>query len=159
MVKHYNVSLVDRLQRLFKWKGNESIDSQVSDYIQPVVEITPRINIMVTGGNASTAAVTVYTTPSTKDFYLTSIHVSYAKDATADNTEVYLSATLAQTASAINLLDFANLTTTASRDSQVIIFPIPILLARGTGIGLFGAFTVGALIKTAQITGYTEEAG
>jgi len=159
MVKHNNMSIPERLLRIFKWKGGENMENEVSPFIQPVISVEPYTNIIATGGNAATAAVTVYTTPTDRDFFLHSIHLSYEKNATADNTEVYVSVTLANKLTAVNLIDIATLSLTASRDTQVIVFPKPLLLARGTGIGLYGTFSVGALIKTAQITGFTEELG
>jgi len=159
MVKHYNISIPERLLRIFKWKGGENIENEVSPFIQPVISVEAYTNVIATGGNAATAAVTIYTTPTDKDFFLHSVHISYEKNATADNTEIYVSATLANKLTAVNLIDIATLSLTASRDTQVIVFPKPLLLARGVGIGLYGTFSVGALIKTAQITGFTEELG
>lgn len=157
MVKHYNPSIAERLLRLFKWKGGEQVDSEVSPFIQPTIEIKPRLSIFKTAGNTVTTALTVYTTPTDKEFFLTNLFFSYEKNAACDNVEVYVSVQPIGTSATTTIADIATLSLTASRDSQSISFETPLQLTKGTIIYLVGAFTVGAMIKTIQIQGYTED--
>lgn len=124
--------------------------------ITPVYEIDkPIANLCIGGGNTTSGALTVYTTPSANaDFYLTTLHASYVKNATCDVASGRLQVTAQINGVVIELIGFPVLTTTAQQEDTVISFPYPIKLDRGTSISFTGTFTAGNMCRTGNITGY-----
>jgi len=96
----------------------------------------------------------MYTAPTNRDFYLTSLFIAYEKDVNCDCTSIYI-LTATKSGANVNLLLLPTLTLTASRNSASIYFNKPLLINRGANIVLTGAFTVGAMAKSGMITGFT----
>jgi hypothetical protein len=123
--------------------------------IQPVVEIGPKFTTIARHvSSTTTGSSTIYTTPTDKDFYLTYAQLNITKDATSDNVNCNLLATL----NAVRrILSINTQTTTAGSFNAANSFPYPIKIDRGTNITVNGTFTVGATTKEACIGGFILE--
>ena len=158
-MKVYRSSILSRLRDLL---GNQTLSDSVpmetGNNIMPVVEVGNRTteviaNIAVGGTTGSTSII--YTTPVTKDFYLTSINVTYVKDVTEDSTNFYLDF---YTESGIHYINIPYLPLTAESRNFQITFTYPLKLARNTAIRFLNiTHTVGSIIKWGYIGGYIVE--
>jgi len=136
------------------------VPTRISEDVQMVLDINPnhnRICNIVRGGtsNTSSSTASIYTTPADKDFYLTSAHYVFQKNVTSDNTACTLIASV-DGADQV-LLSLPSITLTATQMEAGITYSNPIKLTRNTTIRMSASFTVGALIRGANITGYTVE--
>lgn len=140
----------------------DSIPHAVIPTIQPTFEVKRRVCNIVEGnaGASSGSAVTIYTTPSDKDFYLVGANLTMSKDAACDTTtgSLQLSATINGTVK--NILRMSHTTLTALQGNVSISLPVPIKIDRNTAITIITlSFTAGTFSRGANIIGYTEEAG
>lgn len=156
MAKHYNNTLNESANRNFSFKG-ESIDPEVIDGIQPVVDMLTSIpcNIVRQSSTVNSASATIYTTPSDKDFYLVGYVFSIIKDATATATNMEIYAYI----DGVNrsLCRIVGLTLTPQNDSIAMQFEHPIKVDRGTNISIINNTAVANLSVSANIFGYTVE--
>lgn len=153
-IKHFNVSVSDALRRIFNPKGGSDFSS-FNPTIQPIVDIRDRANIVRSNTRSTTGTGTILTTPSDKDFYLTTLSFSATADATADNT-VYSIATTIEGA-ARNILQLVKTSLTAYENVATITFSPPIKIDRNVTITLGSTFTVGTSNCAATLTGFTQE--
>lgn len=151
-MQNRNPSISQDLNRIFDLKG-ESTDL-VADYIQPVMPISPFANI-VRNVVSTTTGGTIYTTPADKDFYLTSVFLSYSKDNVNTATEIAIVCTILGVQRYI--MDFAVIATTAQSDSNAIVFNVPLKIDRNTAIFLNSTNATAAFRMAGLITGYTVE--
>lgn len=151
---HRNPSIAQWIQRIFNFKVTDSISSDVGKTIMPVIPILPVVNIVRGVSRSTTGDTTIFTTPTDRDFYLTSYLLDNMSDATADNTFVQFNFTVN---GVVRFIRLVKITTTASNKIVSGQFNPPILIDRGTGITVGTAFTVGASNTSAFITGYTIE--
>jgi len=125
----------------------------IKEEITPVLELHKFSNILKQTSNSATANITVYTTPSDKDFYLTSASIEITKNAACDNTEGRLLVWVDN--ENLSVLKVLSQTLTAGSDHNNIVFPYPLKIDRGRSIQMVGAFGAGALTKSCTITGFT----
>lgn len=115
-----------------------------------VIPLTPVVNVI----KNATAASTLYTTPTNKDFYLTSASISMAKAVGDTGTVASITVFVDSPGSAQNLISLAGITLTAERDSIAVNYNPPIKIDRGTVIAFN---TSGTFSSTrAHITGYED---
>jgi len=154
MTRHYNTSISEDAARILNSKM-EYLPDEVAGPVA-VIPIMPVVKTVFRGTTTATGTLNVATLPSGKDFYLTGFVLSMSKDATSDNTQVQFSVTIDGVASTI-LGEIINQTLTATSRDQVVMFPVPLKLDRGTNIQVFGTFTAGTMRKTAIAYGYFVE--
>ena len=158
MVKHYNPSIVQDALRILNTKTN-NLSDEVGDLV-PTIPITPICRVVKTNSStASGSSITVYTTPSDKDFYLTGLVFTYQKDATcdcADGTHAAIQTTIEGLA--IQLIRSTLITLSADSRTFVNHFTTPVKIDRGVTIIItVNTFTVGKFVRSATIYGYTQE--
>lgn len=156
MTKHYNVSIAEDALRILNSKQGDFLGDEV---IGPVavlpIERYANITKSATGTGAS---VSIFTTPSDKDFYLCSAELTMAKDATQDTASGSISLGVIVDGVAVSVLRINIITLQAHQDSVVVAFPKPIKLDRNSSIAASrGASTAGTCSIGACITGYTVE--
>jgi hypothetical protein len=134
----------------------DELPTKIIPTIQPVLISNPEriVNVVKDGGNAVTGAVTVFTTPTDRDFFLTSIFIIGHCDVTCDGTAYTLDVTL-ESGEEVNLIRMNKLTLTAFENSVGMNYTNPIKLKPGTDIMITGAFAAGNSKKSGSITGYT----
>lgn len=96
---------------------------------------------------------TIYTTPTDKDFYLTSANCSVIKDVTSTSTDTTIVVTIGGSTTAV--LRIAGITLTAQSGSMSQTFNTPIKIDRGTGISLQNTTNVANINAKGCITGFT----
>lgn len=137
-------------------QGVDQIPSKLSDVVVPVIEVNPKTtkvaNFVKASATTSSGSVTMFTTPTGKDFYLTGVTMSYEKDATSDATSMTFFATVDGVQS--NIIDLRFLTTTASRQFVTREFTKPIKIDQNVAIGHFTSFTAGNMSRAASFQGY-----
>jgi hypothetical protein len=139
----------------------DNIPSQLADKVVPVMEVNPkllrRVNIIRHNNSTNATTVTIYTTPSDRDFYLTSATLSTHKDATSTALFSALSATIGGLTTYFMQLGFLSLT--ADSKSIALNFSIPIKVDRGSNIQVLNSTAVANVTSFASITGYIDDLG
>ena len=153
MVKHYNPTIVEDANRIFNFKA-DTIPANVVDVILPTVAISRYANIVVNAIDAVTGSLTVFTTPSDKDFYLTSIHMSEGGTSTNDGTVVFVSAVIG---GATRRLIQHCILQIGHFNNSTITYNTPVKIDRNTSIIIVSSFTTGSGNKACSLTGYTVE--
>lgn len=153
MAKHYNPSISERAQRQFNFKG-DSLTDEITGPVA-VIPIQPFVRNLVRATSTATAALTAFTTPSDKDYFLTGLTLGITKDAACDNSTVQVAVTVAGVQTII--VDVPTQTLTAQSTQVPVMFNPPIRLDRNQPIQVFGTFTVGTMRKNLCLYGYTEE--
>lgn len=135
------------------------IPSTLSPVIAPVIDVNPnhnRIsNIVKANRLLNATSLTLYTTPTDKDFFVTGIQMSIAKDATATATVMRINATNFEDGSLISLARIDGFTLTAQTLTTQQSYPTPIKLSRGSTITINSDTGVANVVVTAVLTGYT----
>lgn len=127
--------------------------SSIKDKTSPVYSVNPsKANLVRSIAQTISAAATIYTTPSSKDFYLTSIQLSYTKDATFDGNAVYISVVVDGATHIIACL--AANSTVKDHDHLEMNYTFPIKIDRNSVIQICGTFTAGTCSKLACISGF-----
>lgn len=141
--------------------ASDTIPKFVAAVIQPVFEVKRRIaNIVRTSNATTTATVTIFTTPSDRDFYLTGISFNIIKDATCDLATGRINISVTVEGTGQTALSLGTITLTAQNISEAVTLNPPLKLDRNTAVAISSAsFTVGVLNRTASIVGYNEESG
>lgn len=122
----------------------------------PVVEVNPRLlrQCNIVKANQSTGAtVTVYTTPSDRDFYICAATLSFQKDAASTCT--YSSLTITIDGTSVSLLRVTGIASTVQNDSVTISLPFPLKIDRGTNIQIAHAVNSATVQSQATIIGFT----
>ncbi len=133
----------------------------MGDTIVPVVNINPKdyreVNFVIQGGQSTTGSITALITDSVATTFLTGYQISYWKDVTADNTNVQLLTTLNGVANSV--LFYSRSPSVTAKDFYASReLTVPIKLDKGVTVLLTGSFTVGAMVRTIVLYGYTVEA-
>lgn len=114
-------------------------------------------DILATLTKTTTANGTIYTTPTDRDFYLSSVQISVIKDATCDDgsgTGVSIAVTINGVTTSV--ISIGSLALTAQNGAVSLNFIAPLKIDRGTTILLSGgSFTVGSKVRTGTISGFT----
>ena len=151
-----NSKVIDKIvARLGLQTAVDKLPVDLVPTIQPVLEVTPVEDIDVISSQSiiATGNITLFTTPTDRDFYLTHAALSNQSDATADNTLISLVVTLA-TGVGDELIRMDKLTLTAFSNTIALAFPRPIKLKMGSTISFGSTFGVGASSTSATITGF-----
>lgn len=134
--------------------GPDILPSTINATIQPVFEVYEKVvdvakNVVTT---APTTSSTIYTTPADKDFYLTSVQLSFIKDASATSTASFVQTTIGGVSATI--LSLRQLATTAQSGSESITYNPPLKIDRNVAITCQNSTNVAAITSQACITGY-----
>ncbi len=155
MVRHFNPSIVENAKRLFASK-HEHISDEILPNIQPTIEIVPRTNIVRGTTLTSATSANIFTTPTDKDFYLTSVNLSFIKDANSTMNNMQISVTVDGDTN-IPIVAFPGITLTAASDSTRMVYVPAVKVDRGTAILIQTNSAVGIHVGKGSITGYTIE--
>jgi len=129
--------------------------TKLKDDIQPVFEIFPKATKLVRSGTSATASVlTIYSTPTKGDFYLTYLHFSSTKDVASDSIHHYIRFyTEGVVRDIYNIFQIS----TAGDWQNDITFPYPIKIDKNTSITSNTAFTAGSQSRYLTIGGFILE--
>lgn len=138
--------------------GREKVPDQISEKVVAVMECNPkllrRVNLVRGSSSVTTGTITLFTTPTDTDFYISELNMAFIKDVTCD------AATGAVTISVVidgvtrNIAGLSTITLTAQSGNLVISFPLPVKLDRTTSITMNGTYTAGVMSRYCSIAGY-----
>jgi len=138
-----------------------ALPRKLVDNIQPTYSINTRhmINVVQRTSRSTTGSTILFTTPTDRDFFLTSMTVAATCDATADSTNYSgFLFPFNSPATSVLVIEIPKQTTTAlSNVHQIKTFDPPIKISRGSAISITQAFTVGTSIVTGSLMGYTTD--
>jgi len=157
MVDVQSRAVLDSFAEKVKESNPNVLPKTIGDKIIPVIEVGNNIDetFIIHTNSTTTGTITVHTTPTDKDFYLTSIEMSYATDVSCDMASAQNGVVVIVQGASRVALSFSNIALTVQQSDRTITFPTPILLDRGSGITLTGTFTAGVCIRGVSISGYT----
>jgi hypothetical protein len=108
-----------------------------------------------TSSTASTGVATLYTTPTTKNFYLTNVNLGFIKDAACDVASGSLHLDSSVSGSTVRILQLPILTLTAQSENRSIILTPPLKIDRGATITKSSfTFAAGSGITSCEIVGF-----
>jgi hypothetical protein len=113
-------------------------------------------DIVKAASGTVTGALTVYTTPKDRDFYLTGITSAFIKDATNDAATGFFNINIIVSGVTVAFFSFPILALTAQNQSNSLNFPFPIKIDRNSAINTStNTWTVGNFAKSVTINGFT----
>ena len=153
-----NLNLPVDYNRTFDNRAGEEFKG-IQETIYPVVQIEPILDVIIESSVTSSGVTTIYTVPTTKDFYLVGWISSFVKNAACDAASGTIGLRVATNGgTTLRVMGMSSLTLTAERDSQVVMLPKAIRCTAGQVIGHSNtSFTAGNLIRHVTIYGYTRE--
>lgn len=136
----------------------DRIPDTVIPSVQPVFNVgATRCDVCRYADASNSTAVTVYTTPVDKDFYLSSVVLSVVKDATA--TSVRSAVVVRVDGTDQRVISIPGFSTTAQNQTVSITLSPPIKVDRNTVVSLTNSTNVANVTASACIQGYTEIQG
>jgi hypothetical protein len=160
MVQIVNSDVIQNLVNDCGLQSANGVPTQLSNQVVPVVNITPRqiSNVAIGGTNSGTGAVTLYTTPVDRDFYLTSASVGYAKSAACDMGDGFIYLKVYIRGLQVNVCIAPAMALTAEKNNVAISYTAPLKLDRNSTITIAAqSFTAGALLRMGTFTGFCEK--
>lgn len=159
MVDIQSKEVIDKMSDELKIQPALALPRGLVNSIQPVYSVNPPkiVNIVKQISRSTTGSPTIFTTPSDRNFYLTSISFSATANSSADNTTYLVTAVPKNQSSSSTLLELRKTTLTAFNGNQFNNYPIPLLLEKGTAITMGSTFSAGTSVHSATITGYTTD--
>lgn len=158
MVDHQSKEVVDKMSDELKIQPAMALPRQIVNSIQPVYNVNPlnRENIARTASRGTTGTTTILAIPTDRPFFLTSAHLNFQCNATANSTAYSITIT---PFGAVNThaIRIGKLTTTATTLSESITYINGLRLEPGSLISINQTFTVGASIITGGFTGFTTD--
>lgn len=134
----------------------------ISGQVIPVININPKdyrvVNIVKDVNTTASGAVTLYTTPADKDFFLTSVTFSVVKDAACSHagaSRLRLAATI--NGETVGIAGVALLNLTAENKTVGYGYSTPIKIDRGTALQSGLTFIAGNYSLYMSLQGYTVE--
>lgn len=137
----------------------ENPPNQIAEKVVPVIDVNPLPSIVsnvvesVYAANAATTAI--YTTPTTRDFYLCGGSCSVIKD--AGSTSVATSISITVGGATKNVVRIVGISGTAQADTISFTCPQPIKVDRATAINVINTTNNANISHTGSIWGYLTE--
>lgn len=159
MATIYNSELLKELKDGGKLQqSRDIIPTQLADKIVPVMEVNPKLmrrcNVLRSGSSAVSGSISLYTTPTDRDFFLTSLHLGIIKDAACDIATGAVNLGITVDGTARNFISIPVITLTAQNIVRDVAFCTPIKVDRGTSISITGTYTAGVMSRTGGLSGF-----
>jgi len=154
MVENQNAEITKVMSEELKESNLATLPRNVSNNIQPVLQVNQQPEVKILDGTASDAvSSTLMTTSSNKDTYIVGAQLTVSKDAVSDSTTSYLAL---QPKGDIfdDALRLRYEPSTAGSHHIALTFPIPILLERNTAIRVHNQTATASIDATAIIYYY-----
>lgn len=137
----------------------DKVPTELAEKIVPVMECNPkllrRINLVFQQTATNSTSVTLYTTPTDRDFFVTSAQLGLIKDATSTSVSTTISAVV--NGQTIALLKIPSITLTAQSEVIANTYAFPIKIDRGSIIAVTNSTAVANVTANATITGYVDD--
>lgn len=162
MAQIHNTDLFKELKDASKLQQlRDKIPNELAEKVIPVIEVNPKLlrrcNI-VRSGSTSTTSVTIYTTPSDRDFILSACSILMIKDAACDMATGVVNFNVVIDGATQQITRIPTITLTAQTTELSLPLPIPVKLDRNSTITITrGATTAGNILLAGSITGYIND--
>ena len=134
--------------------ARERVPTEASDKIVLTYPLDSKVtNIIKSVGLTNGTGATVYTTPTSKEFYLTTASLYVNKDSSSESAGSDL--TCVVDGATVYLLSIPGYTLTAQDNGLTITYKNPIKLDKGTNIRVTAGSAVANVKVNANVTGYT----
>lgn len=161
MAKINNVDMLNNARKTLKIAIGENTPEFIEDKARAVVVINDsrKVNFIETASaSASGTNTVIFTTPSDRDFYLTSAGMSFIKDAACDTANGVFTLKVYVNGAQKNLLNLPILTLTAQSMETSQSFNIPVKLDRSTTVTLnYATHTAGNYLRQGRVSGIVED--
>jgi len=159
MVEIQNTNIIDKISEKIKESNTNILPKTISNSIVPIIDVGENIDsyVVESTANASSGTLTMLTTPSDKDFYLTSVTLGLNKNSACDLGTGSLNVTVVINGASKIILYLPTITLTAQNDVVVLSLPTPIKLDRSSSITYSGSFSAGVCLRSGNITAYTTD--
>lgn len=142
--------------------SRDKIPTELAEKVVPVMEVNPkllrRVNLIKNVSGTTTGALTVWTTPTDVDFYLTGVLLGVIKDATCDMATSQIAVGIIVDGVSKRAVSIPILTLTAQAHVVNREYTVPVKVDRGTTISsTANAYTAGLCSREVIIQGYTVE--
>jgi len=139
--------------------GADAIPKQLGTVVLPVLIVNEDAeqHIVRRSTLSDGATVTLFTTPTDRDFFLTNGFLATAKSVLALSTRTRLTVTPSGTLSAADVLDMRYEPVTAGEINMTQSFVPPILLARGSTIVMTHTNATASIDSSGGIVGFTKD--
>ena len=126
--------------------------------IQPIIEMKEEIfvNVVESTTNVNVASITLFTTPTDRDFFLTGAALNWQTDVTSTNTATKIEA-VRESGQTEDIIRLSGITATVKNFSISRDFIVPIKLKRGSIIVIKNAASTTQTHSSGTITGYTRD--
>lgn len=157
MVDIQSKEVIDKISDELKIQPSLQIPRALAKDIQLVYDVGETfksfIPVSFSDIRITTGTSTLLTAHATRRTFLTGISLSTQADATANNTTIFINATLRGRALA-TILRLAKVTTTLYEGSLSITFPTPIEIEPSSTVTMTNTFTVGASSAAGSVHGF-----
>jgi hypothetical protein len=156
-MKHYNQSLAFELAKILNIKG-DNVSSDIEDYIQPVIEVNPRLNkvgFAFVGTSTNATSSTIFTTSSSNDTYITAMILSVIKDVTSQSSVTNISVTI--NGASVIICSIPSITLTVQNQSVSIQLTNPIKIDKGTNVQVINGNGTANITAKACVYGFVDE--
>jgi len=150
-----NKEVLDRIIRTLGIQSAvDKLPTELVTTIQPVIIANPKriIDISHNGATGTTSSI-LYTTPTSRDFYLTNCNLAVIKDASSTSISTALVVTLASGMEAA-ILNIPGITLTAQDKGITQNFSTPMKLKKGSTIRLTNTSAVATIRAEGGFQGY-----
>lgn len=156
----YNSDLTKELVDVAKIQvSRDSTPNQIADKVVPVIDVNPKhsrvLNHATVNTATNSAGVTIYTTPTDRDYFLTQVFLYFIKDVTSTST--YSAIDVVIGGGRYTLLSLPQISLTVQQGGLSISFHRPMKIDRGTTIRLLNSTNVANITSTGGVAGYTVE--
>lgn len=151
MVENQNKEINNSLVRQSKVSGFSQSQININPNVQPILDVNPEkfVNKVYQDNTSSTGSKVIATTSTTKDTYISSVHMSFQTDDACDNSYVGLAVTMDGGLQYIAYVRKISLT--AQTRDVFFNFAHPIKVDRGGTIRLVTSFSAGEYAGSVSI--------
>lgn len=151
-----NKEVISEVSKLLNYPTEQTPELDTSKILL-VADVNPlhsrRCNIVKGLTVTNSTGGTIYTTPTDKDFYLTSLALAFIKDVTSTSTGIAIEVII--DGATVQILHFPCLSLTVQSDGIAVSYPQPVRIDRGTAISLVNATNVANIAIRSSLTGFT----
>ncbi len=157
MVDIQSKEVIDKISDELKIQPALEIPRQISKEIGLVYTVNPMPDgIVKSSSTANTGTRIIFTTPTDRDFFMTSSFLGYTCDATCDSITYSLNI-LPKGRALANVVILSKQTLTTTTENTNFVFPNPILLERGSNINMIQTFSAGTSVINGSISGFEKD--
>ena len=159
MTQIQNFSTIREIRKALGASISEGFAQVADNRVIPVINVNPKdyreCTVIKTQSATASGAVTVLTSSSTRDTYITQVSMSVCKNASCDVANGQFLISVVVGGNTYYIAGIALLTLTAQDQSLAINLDKPVKIDRNTAVTIVSnTYTVGAMVRSANVIGY-----